>query len=108
MCNIAYVMFTYTKCLIVFIWFVFGNFWKIKLWLFGKNNYTDCKVICGVVDKGIMKSDRLEWGLIIMRHSSSSLGMKYIEYRVTNCIMVVLIKCKNINIYFHSVQLQCF
>ena len=106
--NIAYVMFTYTKCLIVFIWFVFGNFWKIKLWLFGKNNYTDFKVICGVADKGIMKSDRLKLRLVIMRHSSLSLGMKYIEYRVTNCIMFVIIKCKNINIYFHSVQLQCF
>ena len=72
-----------------------------------KSNYTDCKFICGVADKGIMKSDRLEWGLIIMqhRHSSLSLDMKYIEYRVINCILVVLIKCKNINIYLHNVQL---
>ena len=72
-----------------------------------KSNYTDCKVICGVADEGIMKSDRLEWGVIIMqhRHISSSLDMKYIEYRVINCIMVVLIKCKNINIYLHNVQL---
>ena len=98
-----------------------------------KSNYTDCKFICGVADKGIMKSDRLEWGLIIMqhRHSSLSLDMKYIEYRVINCrhviirhsslsldmnnieyrvincIMFVIIKCKNINICLHNVQLQC-
>ena len=76
-------------------------FWK-------KSNYTDCKFICGVADEGIMKSARLEWGIVIMRHSSLSLDMKYIEYWVINCVIVVLIKCKNINIYFHNVQLQCF
>ena len=72
-----------------------------------KSNFTDGKFICGVADEGIMKSDRLEWGLIIMqhRHSSSSLDMKYFEYRVINCIMVVLIKCKNINNHLHNVQL---
>ena len=34
--------------------------------------------------------------------------MKSIEKRVTNCVMVVLIKCINSNIYLHNVQLQCF
>ena len=43
-----------------------------------------------------------------MRHSSLSLAMKCIENRVINYIMVVKIKCININIYFHNVQLQCF
>ena len=43
-----------------------------------------------------------------MRHSSLSLSMKYIENRVINYIMVVKIKCININIYLHYVQLQCF
>ena len=55
-----------------------------------------------------MKSDRLKWGLVTIRHSSLSLDMKYIEYRVTKCIMTVQIKCKNVNIYLHNVQLQCF
>ena len=43
-----------------------------------------------------------------MQHDSLLLVMKYIENRVINCIMVVLIKCININIYLHNVQLQCF
>ena len=53
-------MFTYTKYLIVFIRVVFGNFWKIRICLFGKDDYTDCKFICGSVDEGIMKFDRLK------------------------------------------------
>ena len=55
-----------------------------------------------------MKSDRLKLELVIMRYSSLSLDMKYIGYWVINCIMFVIIKCKNINIYLHNVQLQCF
>ena len=43
-----------------------------------------------------------------MQHGSLSLVMKYIENRVINCVIVVLIKCININIYLHNVQLQCF
>ena len=43
-----------------------------------------------------------------MRHSSLSFSMKYIENRVINYIMVVKLKCININIYLHNVQLQCF
>ena len=54
-----------------------------------KDDYTDCKFICGVADEGIMKSNKLKWGLVTIRHSSLSLDMKYIEYRVTNCIMAV-------------------
>ena len=43
-----------------------------------------------------------------MHHGSLLLVMKYIENRVNNCVMVVLIKCINSNIYLHNVQLQCF
>ena len=85
-----------------------GTFGKLRFDFLEKSNCTDCKFICGVADEGIMKSARLEWGLVIMQHSSLSLDMKYIEDRVINCVMVVLIKCKNVNIYFHNVQLQCF
>ena len=55
-----------------------------------------------------MKSDRLKLELVITRYRSLLLDMKYIEYWVINCIMFVIIKCKNINIYLHNVQLQCF
>ena len=85
-----------------------GTFEKLRFDFLEKSNCTDCKFICGVADEGIMKSARLEWGIVIMRHSSLLLDMKYIEDRVINCVIVVLIKCKNINIYFHNVQLQCF
>ena len=88
-------MFTYTKCLIVFIRFVFGNFWKIKIWLFGERWLYWLQIY-------------MWWGLVIMHHGSLLLVMKYIENRVTNCVMVVLIKCINSNIYLHNVQLQCF
>ena len=73
-----------------------------------KSNYTDCKFICGVADEGVMKSNRPKWRLVVIRHSSLSLDMKYIEYRVINCVIFVLIKCKNITIYLYNVQLQCF
>ena len=66
-----------------------GTFGKLRFDCLEKNDYTDCKFICGVADEGIMKSDRLKWGLVTIRHSSLSLDMKYIEYRVTNCIMAV-------------------
>ena len=71
------------------------------------DDYIDCKFICGVADEGIMKSDRLKLGLVIMRHSFLSLDMNNIEYWVINCVMFVIIKCKNINICLHNVQLQC-
>ena len=71
------------------------------------DDYIDCKFICGVADEGIMKSDKLKLGLVIMRHSSLSLDMNNIEYWVINCIMFVIIKCKNINNCLHNVQLQC-
>ena len=45
-----------------------------------KSNYTDCKFICGAADEGVMKSNRLKWRLVVIRHSSLSLDMKYIEY----------------------------
>ena len=57
------------------------------------------KALCSLID--------LNGGCILIRHSSLSLDMKYIKYRVINCIMVVLIKCINISIYFHKVHLQC-
>ena len=66
-----------------------GTFGKLRFDYLEKDDYTDCKFICGVADEGIMKSDRLKWGLATIRHSSLSLDMKYIEYRVTNCIMAV-------------------
>ena len=47
-------------------------------------------------------------GLVIMHHGSLLLVMKYIKNRVINCVMVVLIKCINNNIYRHNAQLQCF
>ena len=61
--------------------FYMGYIWKLLenkdliIW-----NYTDCKFICGVADEGIMKSDRLKLRLVIMRHSSLPLDVKYIEY----------------------------
>ena len=90
-----YVIFTYTKCLIVFIRFVFGNFWKIKIGLFGKRWLYWLQIY-------------MWWGLVIMHHGSLLLVMKYIKNRVINCVMVVLIKCINNNIYRHNAQLQCF
>ena len=66
-----------------------GTFGKLRFDYLEKGDYTDCKFICGVADEGIMKYDRLKWGLVTIRHSSLSLDMKYIEYRVTNCIMAV-------------------
>ena len=53
-------MFTYTKYLIVFIRVVFGNFGKLGFVYLEKDDYTDCKFICGSVDEGIMKSDRVK------------------------------------------------
>ena len=76
-----------------------GTFGKLRFDYLEKSNYTDCKFICGVANEGIMKFDRLEWGLVIMRHSSLWLDMKYIEYRVINCVMVVLIKCKYLYLF---------
>ena len=73
-----------------------------------KDDYTNCKFICGVADEGIMKCDRLKWGLVTMRHSSLSLDIKYMEYRVINCIKIVLLKCTNVNICLHNVQMRCF
>ena len=66
-----------------------GTFGKLRFDCLEKDDYTDCKFICGVADEGIMKSDRLKWRLVTIRHSSLSLDMKYIEYRVTNCIIAV-------------------
>ena len=90
-----YVIFTYTKCLIVFIRFIFGNFWKIKIWLFGKRWLYWLQIY-------------MWWGLVIMHLGSLLLVIKYIKNRVINCVMVVLIKCINNNIYRHNAQLQCF
>ena len=84
-----------------------GTSGKLKFDYLEKDDYTDRKFICDVADEGIMKSDRLKWGLVTIRHSSLSLDIKYIEYRVTNCITAVQIKCININTYFYNVQLQC-
>ena len=50
----------------------------------------------------------LHWGFVIIRHRSLPLAIKYIENRVINCIMDVLIKCTNVNIWLHNVQMQCF
>ena len=66
-----------------------GTFGKLRFDYLEKDDYTDCKFICSVADEGIMKSDRLNWRLVTIRHSSLSLDMKYIEYRVTNCLMAV-------------------
>ena len=85
-----------------------GTFGKLGFVYLEKDDYTDCKFICGSVDEGIMKSDRLKLEICCNGHSSLSLSMKYIENRVINYIMVVKIKCININIYLHYVQLQCF
>ena len=73
-------MFTYTKCLIVFIYVYLGTFGKLRFNYLEKSNYTDCKFKCGVADEGIMKSNRLKWRLVVIRHSSLSLDMKYIDY----------------------------
>ena len=43
-----------------------------------------------------------------MWHSSLSLSMKCIENRVINCIIIVSLKCINVNICLHNVQMQCF
>ena len=51
-------MFTYIKCLVVFKWVELVKFSKIKIQLLEKDDYTDCKFICGIADEGIMKSDR--------------------------------------------------
>ena len=61
-----------------------------------------------VLIKALWSLTDLNWEFVIMRHSSLSLAMKYIENRVINYIMVVKKKCMNINIYLHNVQLQCF
>ena len=79
-----------------------GTFGKLGFDYLEEDDYTDYKFICGVTGEGIMKSDRLKLGLVIMRYSSLSIDMKCIEYWVINCIMFVIIKCKNINIYLHN------
>ena len=79
-----------------------GTFGKLGFDYLEEDDYTDYKFICGVTDEGIMKSDRLKLGLVIMRYSSLSIDMNNIEYWVINCIMFVIIKCKNINIYLHN------
>ena len=66
-----------------------GTLSKLRFDYLEKDDYTDCKFICRVADEGIMKSDRLKWRLVTIRHSSLSLDMKYIEYSVTNCLMAV-------------------
>ena len=71
------------------------NFWKIKIWLFGERWLYWLQIY-------------MWWGLVIMHHGSLLLAMKYIENRVINCVLVVLIECINSNIYLHNVQLQCF
>ena len=68
------------------------------------DDYIDCKFICGIAKEG-MKSDRPKWELVIIGHSSLSLDMNNIEHWVINWVMFVIIKYKNINIYFHNVQL---
>ena len=57
-----------------------GTFGKLGFDYLEEDDYTDYKFICGVANEGIMKSDRLKLGLVIMRHSSLSLDMKCIEY----------------------------
>ena len=37
-----------------------GTFWKLGFVYLEKDDYTDCKFICGSVDEGIMKSGRLK------------------------------------------------
>ena len=100
-------MFTYTKCWIVLNGLYLGTFGKLGFDYLEEDDYTDYKFIFGVTKEGIMKSDRLKLGLFIIRHSSLSLDMNNIEYWVINWVKFVIIKCKNINIYLHNVQLQC-
>ena len=50
-------------CLIVYCIWELG---KLRFDNLEKDDYADCKFICGVIDEGIMKSDRLEWGLVTM------------------------------------------
>ena len=56
-----------------------------------KDEYIDCKLFCGIADDGIMKSDRPKWKLVLMRHISLSLAMKYVVYTQR---LVVLINAK--------------
>ena len=37
-----------------------GTFGKLEFVYLEEDEYTDCKFICGSVDEGIMKSDRLK------------------------------------------------
>ena len=41
-----------------------------------KTDNTDCKFKCGIADEGIIKSNKLKWGLVTMRHKHLSLDMK--------------------------------
>ena len=54
-------MFTYTKCLIIFKWVELVKFGRLGFDLFEKDDYINCKFICGVANEGIMKSDRPKW-----------------------------------------------
>ena len=59
-----------------------------------KDEYINCKFICGIADEGIMKSDKPKWRLVLMRHISLLLAMKYIVFTVINWRLVVLINAK--------------
>ena len=101
----VYVLFTYTKYLIVFIEVVFENFWKIKdLFIWKKTIILIANLYVVLLMKALWSLVDLYGEFVIMRQSSLSLAMKYIENRVINYIIFVLVKCININIYLHNVQ----
>ena len=59
-----------------------------------KDDYIDCKFICGIADEGIIKCDRPKWRLALTRHISFLIPMKYVVYTVNNRKLVVLINAK--------------
>ena len=40
------------------------TFGKLGFVCLDKDDYTDCKFICGIADEGIMKSERLKWDML--------------------------------------------
>ena len=81
--------------------------WKIRIWLFGERRLNWLQIEMSCCWWRHYEVWNLNGGLAIIWHSSLLLAMKYIENRMINCIMIVLIKCKSVYIYLQNIQLQC-
>ena len=77
--------------------------WKIRIWLFGKRRLNRLQIYMWCCWWRHYEVWNLNGGFVIMTQFSVAC---YEIYWVINCIMIVLIQCKNVYIYLHNIHLQ--